>query len=61
MIEGRAMEVGQVKKLIDTLLSEILLVAKGCIPTSSYNYSSLEKCEAYIIEVDVSKILSYNG
>ena len=60
-IEGSAMEVAPVKNSIDGLLSMILAVVKNWIPDSSYNYSSLEVCQASIFEVKISRILSYKG
>jgi uncharacterized pyridoxamine 5'-phosphate oxidase family protein len=58
-IEGRAEEVGKISNLIDSLLAKILSEVKGWIPESSYNYSSLRECQASIMEIKMSKILSY--
>ena len=60
-IQGEGKEVGQVNKLIDTLLERILSVVKGWIPPSSYNYSSLAECEASIFEIKMSKIITYKA
>ncbi|MGI0079102.1 MAG: pyridoxamine 5'-phosphate oxidase family protein [Nitrososphaerales archaeon] len=60
-MEGEADEVGQVSKLIDTLLSKILSQVKDWIPMSSYNYASLGECQASIFEIRLAKILSYKS
>lgn len=60
-IEGNAIEIAPVSKSIDGLLSNIRSVVKNWIPDSSYNYSSLEECQASIFEVKMSRILSYKG
>ena len=61
MSEGRATEVGEVRKLIDTILAKILSVAKDWSPKSSDHDSSFEECEAFILEIEMKKVLSYKG
>lgn len=58
-IEGNAKEITPVSEAINGLLSSIRSVVKNWIPDSSYNYSSLEECQASILEVEISRILSY--
>jgi hypothetical protein len=60
-IEGNAVEVAKVNKVIGTLLASIRSIVKKWIPDSSYNYASLEECQASIFEVKISRILSYKG
>ncbi len=60
-IEGRTVEVAKVNKVIDTLLSKIRSTVKDWIPDSSYNYASLEECQASIFEINIGRILSYKG
>ncbi len=60
-IEGKAAKVGEVSKMIDTLLAKIRSVVKNWIPDSSFNYGSLAECQASIFEIKIHKILSYKG
>jgi uncharacterized pyridoxamine 5'-phosphate oxidase family protein len=60
-VEGEAKEVGQVSKMIDTLLAKILSEVKDWIPKSSVTYVSLAECQASIFEIKITKILSYKG
>jgi hypothetical protein len=46
---------------INSELAKIRSVAKDWIPDRSYNYNSLEECQALVFEVKMSKILSYKG
>jgi uncharacterized pyridoxamine 5'-phosphate oxidase family protein len=60
-IEGVSREVAQVRSVIDTLLADIRSVVKDWIPDSSYNYATLNDCQASIFEIEPLKILSYSG
>lgn len=60
-IEGEAVEIAKLNTVIHTLLANIRSVVRNWVPDSSYNYSSLEECQASIFEVKISKILSYKG
>lgn len=60
-IEGTAIEIAKVNEVTKTLLANIRAIVKNWIPDSSYNYVSLEECQASIFEIKISRILSYKG
>jgi uncharacterized pyridoxamine 5'-phosphate oxidase family protein len=60
-IEGESNKVGEVNKMIGTVLARIRSVVTNWIPDHSYNYASLAECQASIFEIRIGKILSYKG
>jgi uncharacterized pyridoxamine 5'-phosphate oxidase family protein len=60
-VEGGSKEVGQVRALVDTVMTRIFSNVNDWIPKSSYNYSSLAECEASIFETKMAKILTYKA